>query len=355
MRFRPGLVAVLATLSVGATQPPIPIDRIPPTPLPTVTAPAWILYDETNDVTLDGVDVDIPRAMASTTKLMTALLAVESGRLDEVVTVSPRAADIGESEIGLVAGERIRMEMLVAAILIRSGNDAAIAIAEHLAGSVEAFVANMNARAAELGMEQTSFANPHGLDAEAHLSSPRDLLTLARTALEEPVISDLVGTARYRITDAPDGSDRVAEATNVLLTTYPGTVGGKTGFTFQAGLVYVGAAERNGRRLFAAVMGSEGASAHLEDAARLFDHGFEKMRIADTLGRGTSYWLADDPNEDVVALARLHALAVVGQLRQSSVIATDPEPAEPEPAAVTLRPELPGPSEAFSWLWGSGG
>lgn len=355
MRFRLGLVAVLATLSVGATLPPLPIERLPPIPRPTVTAPAWILYDETNDVTLDGVDVDAPRAMASTTKLMTALLAVESGRLDEIVTVSQRAADIGESEIGLIAGERIRMEMLVAAILIRSGNDAAIAIAEHLAGSEEAFVANMNGRAAELGMDQTSFANPHGLDAEAHFSSPRDLLTLARTALAEPVISELVGTSRYRITDAPDGSVRVAETTNALLTTYPGTVGGKTGFTVRAGLVYVGAAERNGRRLFAAVMGSEGAGAHLEDAAVLFDHGFEEMRIADTLGRGTSYWLSGDPDDQLVALARLHALAVVGRLPQSSSIATDSEPVEPVPATVTLRPDLPGPSEAFSWLWGRSG
>lgn len=354
MRVRLRLVAALATLSIGATLPQVPIERIPPVQHPVVTAPAWILYDETNGVVLDGVNVDEPRPMASTTKLMTALLAVESGRLDEIVTISQRAADIGESEIGLVVGERIRMDMLVAAILIRSGNDAAMAVAEHLAGSVEAFVEDMNARAAELGMDATSFANPHGLDAETHFSSPRDLLTLARTALGHEVIADLVGTARYRITDSPDGSVRVADATNTLLTTYPGTIGGKTGFTFRAGLVYVGAAERDGRRLFAAVMGSEGANAHLEDAAILFDHGFEDMRIADTLGRGTSFLSGNDPNENVVALARLHALAIVGQLQQPSLVVSDPEP-EPASATVTLRPDLPGPADAFSWLWASRG
>lgn len=354
MRFRLGLVATLAALSVGATLPQVPLERIPPVPHPVVTAPAWILYDETNGVVLDGVDVDEPRPMASTTKLMTALLAVESGRLGEIVTISQRAADVGESEIGLVAGERIRMDMLVAAILIRSGNDAAMAVAEHVSGSVEEFVADMNARAAELGMDATSFANPHGLDAEGHFSSPRDLLTLARTALGHEVIADLVGTGRYRITDSPDGSVRVADATNTLLTTYPGTIGGKTGFTFRAGLVYVGAAERDGRRLFAAVMGSEGANAHLEDAALLFDHGFQQMRIADTLGRGTAYWATNDPDEGVVALARLHALAVVGQLQAPPPVVSAPEP-EPPSATVTLRPDLPGPGEAFSWLWGSHG
>lgn len=355
MKLRHGLVAVLATLSVGAALPPLPLERIPPVPPPPVTAPGWILYDATNDVVLGEAESDTPRAMASTTKLMTALLAVESGRLDEVVTVSSRAADVGESEIGLVAGERIRMDMLVASILIRSGNDAAMAVAEHLAGSVEAFVATMNARAAELGMDQTSFANPHGLDSEAHFSSPRDLLTLAQAAIGEPVIEELVGTSRYRITDAPDGSVRVAEATNALLTTYPGTVGGKTGFTFQAGLVYVGAAERDGRRLFAAVMGSEGASAHLEDAAALFDYGFEDLRIVDTLARGTSYWLDSDSDDGLVALARLHTLAVVGQLRHPPEIVENPAPAEAAPATLTLRPELPGPSDAFSWLWANHG
>lgn len=355
MSIRLQLVAVLATLSLGAALPPIPVERIPPVPPPSVTAPAWILYDETNDLVLDGVAVDDTRPMASTTKLMTALLAVESGRLDEVVTVSQRAADVGESEIGLVPGERIRMDMLVAAIVIRSANDAAVAVAEHLAGSVEAFVEQMNVRAAELGMTQTSFANPHGLDAPEHFSSPRDLLTLGRTALAHPEIEELVGTARYRVTDAPDETVRVAENTNTLLTTYPGTVGGKTGFTFRAGLVYVGAAEREGRRLFAVVMGAEGAGGHLEDAARLFDHGFGPFRIADTLARGTPYRPVDPtPDPVLVSMARLHSLAATGLL---DVPPAAPEASieEPPKEATTLRPEVPGPAQAFGWLWSGRG
>ncbi|MDX1448896.1 MAG: D-alanyl-D-alanine carboxypeptidase family protein [Acidimicrobiia bacterium] len=353
MTFRVRTVAILAILSLAAA-PPIPIERIPPVPSPEIGAPAWVLYDETIGSVLDGVEVDTPRAMASTTKLMTALLAVESGMLDEVVTVSARAAAVGESEIGLVAGERIRLDMLVAALVIRSGNDAAMAVAEHVGGTVEDFVALMNQRAAELGMAQTSFANPHGLDAEAHFSTPRDLVTLARAATSEPFIAELMGTSRYRITDSPDGTVRVAESTNRLLETYPGTVGGKTGFTFRAGLVYVGSAEREGRRLYVAVMGSEGADGHFRDAAALFDHGFDAYRIVDTITRGASYVAGDDePTDEVASLARLHALALIGRLTHTEQPEADvPEPA---PVSVTLRPDLPGPGEALRWLWSGNG
>ena len=147
------IAAILVALTqIAAVTPPRPIERIPPTVPPAVSAGSWVLWDETNGVLLDGVEEDVERPMASTTKIMTGLLAVESGRMDDLVLVSQRAADVGESEIGLVAGERIRMDMLVNALLIRSANDAAMAVAEHLGGSVEGFVDMMNERAAELGM-----------------------------------------------------------------------------------------------------------------------------------------------------------------------------------------------------------
>ena len=344
-------VMVLAALQIAAIVPPRPIEQIPPIPAPTVTAPAWILYDETNDVVLDGVDIDVPRPMASTTKMMTALLAIESGRLDETVTVSQRAADIGEAEIGLQAGERVPLSMLVHALMIRSGNDAAMATAEHLAGTVEGFVAMMNARAAELGMTATTFANPHGLDEVGHASSPRDLLTLGMAGMEHPEFAEMAQMSSYRISDAPDGTPRVAEATNALLTTYRGAFGVKTGFTFQAGLVIVAGAERDGRRLWAVVMGADGPGAHFSDAARLLDHGFERLRIVDTIGRGTPFRLGTgtlDP--EVTALARLHTLSLLAALQ------TPPDTVEEVAAPVEAAPEviaaeLPGPVDALRWLY----
>lgn len=338
---------VLAAAQIAAIGPPIPVERIPPLPAPVVSAPAWILYDETNDVVLDSRDPDTPRPMASTTKVMTGLLALESGALDEIVTVSQRAADVGEAEIGLVAGERIPLEMLVYSLLLRSANDAAVAVAEHIGGSVEGFVDRMNQRAAELGLDSTAFANPHGLDATGHVSSPRDLLDLARAAMENEHFAEMVGTAAFRIVDAPDGTRRVAESTNTMLQTYRGTFGVKTGFTFQAGLVFVGGAERDGRRLWVVVMGSEGTGGHFVDATRLLDHGFEDLRIVDTIARGTPFRLAaTDVAEEVVALARLHALAVVSTLERPP-----PPPVVEVPDVLTA--DVAGPREAFGWLWGS--
>lgn len=344
----------LATLSIAAISPPRPIERFPLTPPPTVSAPTWILYDETNDVVLGGVDIDSPRPMASTTKMMTGLLAIESGRMDEIVLVSARAAAIGEAEIGLESGERLPMSMLVNALLIRSGNDAAVAVGEHVAGSVEEFVAMMNARAAELGMMSTSFANPHGLDAEGHFSSPRDLLTLGRAAMANPAFAEIAGTTRFRVADAPDGTERIVEATNALLTTYRGTFGVKTGFTFRAGLVFVGGAERDGRRLWVVVMGSEGSGAHFTDAVDLLDHGFNELRIVDTIARGTPFLLAPDRiDPEVTALARLHALTLVGSLEHPPLAVEGPEPVAPPTELITT--EVPGPSDALGWLFGGGG
>lgn len=348
---RLGLVLV-ALLQIAAIAPPRPIEQFPPIPAPVVTAPAWILYDETNGVVLDGVDVDTPRPMASTTKMMTGLLAIESGRMDEMVTVSTRAADVGEAEIGLVAGERIPLTMLVHALMIRSGNDAAMATAEHVAGTVEEFVEMMNERAAELGMTSTSFANPHGLDATGHYSSPRDLVTLARAGMANEQFAAIAQLESYQITNSPEGTPRVALSTNHLLTTYRGTFGVKTGFTFQAGLVFVGGAERDGRRLWVAVMGSEGSGAHFTDAARLLDHGFERLRIVDTIGRGTPFRLETDRvDPEVTALARLHALTRLAPLADPppTVVEETIDPVPPPPEIITA--DLPGPGEALGWLY----
>jgi serine-type D-Ala-D-Ala carboxypeptidase (penicillin-binding protein 5/6) len=342
------VVLLLAALQIAAVLPPRPVEKYPPIPAPAVTAPAWILYDETNDVVLGGSQVDLARPMASTTKLMTALIAFESGMMGDTVTVSSRAAGVGEASLGLVAGERVPMEMLVYGLMIRSGNDAATAVAEHIAGSVEGFVELMNERAAELGLSETSFANPHGLDAPGHESSPRDLLDLGRTVFAIPELAEIATTTRYRITDAPDGTTRIAESTNALLDSYEGSFGGKTGFTFGAGLVFVGGAEREGRRLWVAVMGSEGSRAHFVDSARLLDHGFDALGIVDTIGRGIPFRLVSGPvDPQLMAVARLNTLVMLGVLAAPADVA---EPVEVETRTETLTADLPGPGDAFRWL-----
>lgn len=207
------------------------------------------------------------RAMASTTKIMTALLVLERANLDELVTVSPQAL-VGESSMGLQAGEVATVEDLLWGLLLQSGNDAAVALAEHVAGSENDFVALMNQRAAELGLADTHFANAHGLDAPEHYSSAHDLLRLTEEALRHPLFQHMVST---RTTTAAGHS---LTNINELLDRYPGADGVKTGTTQTAGQNLVASVTRDGNQSLAVVLGSEDRYA---DAATLFDHFYSSF------------------------------------------------------------------------------
>ncbi len=168
-------------------------------PNPPVLARAAYLYDVTNGQVLYAKNADAGLPMASTTKIMTALLAIKYGRLDDMVTASYAAATIGESTMYLRQGEQLPLRDLLYGLMLPSGNDAAIAIAEHVGGSVPAFVAMMNREAALLGMTQTHFATPHGLDAVGHYASARDMARLAMAAMALPVFRQVVSTRSYSI------------------------------------------------------------------------------------------------------------------------------------------------------------
>lgn len=288
------MVLVLAMLMVPCAPATASVVTVPPLPIfgayagapPQVTAKSWILYDDTFDQVLDEHDADTRRSMASTTKIMTALVALQYGNLDDEVTISQRAADVGEAEAGLVAGEVLTLRELLTAMLVRSANDAAVAVAEGVGGSVQAFVDLMNAKAQELGLENTHYENPHGLDAIGHFTTARDLLTLAKTAMQNPLFATLVRIQTVRLPDAPNGTQRIIHTTNELLGSYEGAIGVKTGYTDAAGHVLVAAAERNKRRLYAVVMGSTDS---FGDAAALLDYGFSEFGIVDVIMSGVTY------------------------------------------------------------------
>jgi D-alanyl-D-alanine carboxypeptidase (penicillin-binding protein 5/6) len=355
MRLRRPLTAFLAVLvgmslaSSAVAKPlayPAPVKEglSHPAP-PEVTAQAWILYDASTDAVLASVLPDERRSVASTTKIMTGLLALERGDFEELVTISQRAADTGEREIGLVTDEEVTLGALVKAALIHSGNDAATAIAEHIGGSVEGFVDLMNQRAAELGLRNTRFANPHGLDAPDHYSSARDMLNLAREAMQHQDFRDIVRSRIVVFPEAPDGTKRIGTATNLLLGDYEGASGIKTGFTLQALLTFVASAERQGRRLYAVVLGSEGTRAHLSDARRLFDYGFEDLGVYGVLGTGNRYVSRFDQPEPgpMVTAARIESLAHLGAsgLLDDPPTAreTAPEPIPPPVAEIRRTPD----------------
>ncbi|MFZ0012914.1 MAG: D-alanyl-D-alanine carboxypeptidase family protein [Acidimicrobiia bacterium] len=289
-----------------------PMDSNPP----SVTASSWILYDESSDTVLAESDADTRRPMASITKIMTVLLALENGNVSDEVVVSETAAGQGGQEMGLVAGETVTLGALVRAAMVRSGNDAAAAIAEHIGGSVDGFVDMMNERAIELDMVNTHFMNPNGLDTSGHYSSARDMLTVSRVAMALPEFENLVRSRIMVFPDTPNGTPRGATNTNRILDTYEGAIGVKTGETPNAGLTYVGAVERDGRRVFAVLLRSVGRRAHFSDAIQLFDWAFDDLRIQGTLAAGIPYQpvAARTAESPLVAEARLETfLHTTGQ------------------------------------------
>jgi D-alanyl-D-alanine carboxypeptidase (penicillin-binding protein 5/6) len=191
---------------------------------------------------------------ASLTKIMTALLVLESGQLDAVVTVSRAAAGQGGSRLGLAAGDRLRVEDLLTAVLVRSANDACRALAEREAGSEARFVVRMNRRALALGLRDTHFANACGWDAPGHFSSASDLALLTDTALRFPVFSALVALPEARIRTADRRREFLVRNTNLMVGRLPDVVGVKTGFTRGAGRCVIVLAEREGVRVLAVLL-----------------------------------------------------------------------------------------------------
>ncbi|MEX0667976.1 MAG: hypothetical protein WD313_06575, partial [Acidimicrobiia bacterium] len=217
---------------------------------------------------------------------------------------------------------------------------AAEAIAEHVGGSIEGFAELMNEKAADLGLTNSHFVNPHGLDTPEHYSSAADLLEIARAILANPQLAAMVRSTSIDFPPAPDGTLRGGPSTNTLLDTYPGAIGVKTGFTLQASLVLASAAERDGRRLFVVVMGSEGGGGHFADAAALLDYGFGEATI-------------HQASESSVAAVRLQQAARIETLTwlaASGLLATDAAPAIATEVFNRVPPELPGWREALSWM-----
>lgn len=293
--------AIVGATSVPRPPPPTPVPpngSLSPFPsvlhtpadasvAPDVSAGSALLADLDTGAVLYRKAADLRRPVASLTKIMTALLTIERTEPTDVVTVDPRAVfaddDYGAgSTIGLQAGERLTVQDLLAALVLGSANDAAVALAVHIAGSEDAFVQMMNRRAARLGMRDTRFASSNGLD-DGGFSTTADLLGLVRAADALPGFDELT-SSRFRSIPAPHGPDRRIQNRNALLWLYPGAFGTKTGSTAGAGFCVVGAAERDGRRLVAVVLGSP--SEPFSDAAALLNYGFEGFAQRTVLHEG---------------------------------------------------------------------
>jgi len=238
-----------------------------------VSAAAAVLMDVTTGDILLGKQTDTRRPPASTTKIMTAILGLELGRPDEVVTVSQKAAAVGEATLHLDPGEKITLYELITGALVRSGNDACVAIAEHIAGSEEQFVKLMNKKALALGAQNTNFVNTNGLPRKEHYSTAKDLALMARHGLQIPQFASITRQKETEIHFLEPDVFMDLRNTNKLLWNYPYANGVKTGTTTAAGKCLVASATKEGRQLLVVVLN---APDRFGDAKKLLEWGFEK-------------------------------------------------------------------------------
>ena len=224
-----------------------------------------------------------PLPMASTTKIMTALVALENGNLNEPVTTGRNAFGVPGTSIYLSLGEQLPLIDMLYGLMLASGNDAAVAIAEHIGGDVDGFCKMMNERAADIGCENTVFATPHGLPADNHHTTASDLALIAREAMQNPTFREIVSTQRASIPWAERDYDRILNNKNKLLSEYPGAIGVKTGYTKAAGRCLVFAAERDGLELIGVVLNCPD---WFQEAEALLDRGFENWQMVSLLSAG---------------------------------------------------------------------
>ena len=249
---------------------------------PAIHAQAAILEDMSTGQVLYSQNADAERPMASTTKIMTALLVLNTLSLDRVVTVSARAAKVGEQSLGLKAGDRLTVRQLLYGTLVYSANDAAFALAEACSGSMESFVKKMNQKAAQLGLSNTHYVNPDGLDAPGHYSSARDLAALARYAMKNAEFRKIVGTVSYSIALPGRSTPFVFRNVNKLLGTVSWVTGIKTGSTDGAGVCLVSSGTQNGRSVVSVVLGETASTPTWSDSKALLEYGFELEQLAAT-------------------------------------------------------------------------
>jgi serine-type D-Ala-D-Ala carboxypeptidase (penicillin-binding protein 5/6) len=306
------LLVVAAALALGA-----PAAASAPAP----EARAFLVQDaRTGAILLERNDRErVP--IASITKLMTVLLTMERAKLDDVVTVSPAAAAVGESSINLAPGERMTVRDLLEGALIQSANDAADALAAYVGGgSISRFVELMNERARQLGLTDTHFVRPDGLDAPGHVSSARDVTRLARIVMRIPFVRE---TVRERVATISGG--RTLHTWNDLLSTDPGVVGVKTGHTSQAGWSQVAALRGPYGLVYATILGSPSRTQRNADLAQLLAWGADRFRAVAAVRRGRVYaWAAAPYGRKPVALvapARIVRIVRLGRMLTERVVA----------------------------------
>lgn len=246
---------------------------------PQINARAAIIYDRSTKQIIWGKNEMEKRAMASTTKIMTAIVVLENANLDDVVTISKKAAGTGGSRLKIRAEDKITVRDLLYGLMLRSGNDAAVALAEHVGESVEGFAGLMNKKAEQIGLKNTHFVTPHGLDDENHYTTAYELAILTDYALENSTFKKIVNTksTQIRINENPMNIYN----TNELLGVLPGVDGIKTGFTNNAGRCLVTSCTREKNQIITVVLGCDTKKQRTSDSTKLIEYAYKNYKRID--------------------------------------------------------------------------
>ena len=245
------------------------------TQLPTINSRAYVVIDRNSNTILIGKNENQRKKMASTTKIMTALVVIEHCNLSDIVEVSKKTASTGGSRLGLKTGDKITVYDLLYGLMMRSGNDAAVALAEHISGSITDFANLMNEKAKNLGLSNTHFVTPHGLDEDEHYTTAYELALLSNYAMNNEIFSKIVGTKNYTIT--LNGYPKALTNTNELLGVLNGVYGIKTGFTNGANRCLVTCCKRGNMDIICVVLGADTKKYRTTDSIKLIEYSFNNF------------------------------------------------------------------------------
>ena len=245
--------------------------------IPTLNSRKCVIYDRTSKTVIYGKNETVKTAMASTTKIMTAIIVLENSNLKDTVTVSAKAGGTGGSRLGLKKGDKTTVNDLLYGLMLRSGNDAAVALAEHVGGSIQGFAELMNKKAEELNLNNTHFVTPHGLDDSNHYTTALELAKLADYAMQNQKFANIVGTKITTI--SINGQQRQIGNTNELLGVLNGVVGIKTGFTNNAGRCLVTETKRDNMDIITVVLGADTKKDRTKDSINLINYSFNNFKM----------------------------------------------------------------------------
>lgn len=283
-----------------------------PTKEPIINAKAAVIYDRTSKKMLWGKNESNKKAMASTTKIMTAIVVLENSNLKDVVTVSKKAAGTGGSVLKINTGDKITINDLLYGLMLRSGNDAAVALAEEVGGSIEGFAGLMNEKAKEIGLVETNFVTPHGLDDENHYTTALELAILTDYALQNEKFAQMVATKICTI--SINGVARTIHNTNELLGNLNGVNGVKTGFTGNAMRCLVTSCTREGNQIITVVLGSDTKKQRTSDSVKLIEYAFasfERINLEEKIEEEFANWKAVNQNRIKIEKAKISKMELV--------------------------------------------